>query len=241
MGAIVPALLVKDANELKEKLAKIDGVVTDIQIDAVDGKFASPSSWPHTEASIGFTQCARQEKILPCCNKFRIESDLMVTNLTKSAIAWSAVGASRLVLHATNMADIESTLSNLEKHFGYEKNSTPNVISIGVALTVEDSLESLDPIINRINFVQYMGIDHIGLQGEPFDERVPNLVRLLRSRYPDMPIQVDGGVSLKTAPALLIAGVHRLIIGSAIWKARDVAERIHEFEDMVQQYGIYES
>lgn len=240
MGIIVPALLVQNENELKEKLAKIIDVVSDIQIDVIDGKFASPPSWPYTETYTEFTRYAQQEKILPYCEKFHIEADLMVTDITESAIIWSAVGASRIILHATNIADIESTLSQLEKRFGYKKDSAPSIISIGVAFTVEDDTASLDTIINRINFVQCMGIVHVGRQGEPFDERVPNLVRLLRSRYPDMPIQVDGGVSLETAPALLSAGAHRLIIGSALWKAPNVIERIHKFEEVVQQYGAYE-
>ncbi len=241
MEVIVPTLLVADEDELEEKLAKIDGIVTDIQIDVIDGKFATPATWPYTETSNKFTQSVQQGKILSCCEKFHIETDLMVTDIAEVADKWSVVGASRLVLHATNIADIESTLTHLEQHFGYEKNTAPNIISIGVALTVEDDLTPLESIINRINFIQCMGITHVGLQGEPFDERVFNTIQYVRSHYPNMPIQVDGGVSLNSAPALLKVGVNRLIIGSAIWKAPDVVERIHEFEDMVQQYGIYES
>ncbi len=240
MGIIVPALLVQNENELKEKLAKIIDVVSDIQIDVIDGKFASPPSWPRTETPVEFAKYVRQEEVLPCCEKFNIEADLMVTDTAKDAVAWSAVGAARLVLHAARVTNIESALSDMEKYLGYEKGSAPNVISIGVALTIGDTPDFLAPIIDRINFVQCMGIAHIGRQGEPFDERVLDLVQSIRQQHPDIQIQVDGGVSLKSTPLLLRAGVNRLIIGSAIWRAPDVVARIHEFEDMVQQYGIYE-
>ncbi len=240
MGAIVPALLVANENELKEKLVKINGVVNDIQIDAIDGKFASPAVWPYVETSVDFSQWIQQEKMLPCYERFNVEADLMVTDISSAVDTWDAVGASRLVLHAKDIADIESTLSHLEEHFGYEKGSAPSIISIGVALTVEDDPKSLDSIIDRINFIQCMGITHIGRQGEVFDERVLDLMHSIRLYHRNIPIQVDGGISLKTAPKVLRAGANRLIIGSAIWKSLNVVETIHEFEDMVQQYGTYE-
>ncbi len=240
MGIIVPALLVQNENELKEKLKKIIGIVHDIQIDVIDGEFASPPTWPYTESSGEFSQHVQQQEMLSYCEKFTIETDLMVTDITEAAFAWSAVGAARLVLHTKKITDIESALSDMEKHFGYEKGSTPSTISVGVALAINDTPDYLDSIIDRINFVQCMGIAHVGRQGESFDERVLSLVQSIHQRHPNISIQVDGGVSLTNTPALLRAGVNRLIIGSAIWRAPNVVARIHEFEDLVQQYGTYE-
>jgi ribulose-phosphate 3-epimerase len=59
-------------------------------------------------------------------------------------------------------------------------------------------------------------------QGQPFDEGVLKHIHTLRLKFPDMPISVDGGVSLKTAHDLVGAGATRLVAGSAIFGASDV-------------------
>ncbi len=66
-----------------------------------------------------------------------------------------------------------------------------------------------------------MGIEKVGFQGEPFDKHAIYLVERMRRRYPELIIQVDGGVSLENANALAKAGASRLIVGSAIFGEDD--------------------
>ena len=75
-----------------------------------------------------------------------------------------------------------------------------------------------------------MGIAKIGYQGEPFDERAPEQINQLRVKYPNLAISVDGGVSLETAPLLKAAGANRLVAGSAIFGASDIALAIRELK-----------
>ena len=77
-----------------------------------------------------------------------------------------------------------------------------------------------------------MGINHVGFQGEPFDERVIEKVKAVRAKYPEMIISVDGGVSLETAPKLIEAGVSRLIVGSAIFNSDNFIESIQNFKKL---------
>ena len=85
-----------------------------------------------------------------------------------------------------------------------------------------------------------MGIRTIGRQGEPFDTRIVRKIAAFRQKHADIPIQVDGGVNLSTAPMLLDAGVSRLIIGSGIWKAPDLAEALAKYHELAEEYGIHE-
>ena len=55
-----------------------------------------------------------------------------------------------------------------------------------------------------------------------------------------MPIQVDGGVSLESAPVLLQAGVSRLVVGSALWRAPDFNKALQAFNELTQTHGFYE-
>ena len=85
-----------------------------------------------------------------------------------------------------------------------------------------------------------MGIKHVGRQGEPFDQDVFMTIKRFRARHPNVPIQVDGGVSLHTAPKLLELGVSRLVVGSGIWKAPSVSGAIQELKEITLERGIYE-
>jgi len=77
-----------------------------------------------------------------------------------------------------------------------------------------------------------MGIEHIGFQGEPFNEKVIEQIKNLKEKYPDLIISVDGSVNENTAPLLVEAGATRLIIGSALNESYDVEETIREFEEL---------
>ena len=47
MSIIVPAILPTSFEDLEEKLAQLHGLVDSVQIDSVDGHFATPASWPY--------------------------------------------------------------------------------------------------------------------------------------------------------------------------------------------------
>jgi ribulose-phosphate 3-epimerase len=82
-------------------------------------------------------------------------------------------------------------------------------------------LEQFDALYD---YVQVMGINRVGRQGEPFEPRSLALIERLRHRYPDLAIQVDGGVSLKTARQLVRAGATKLVVGHAIVAADNPEE-----------------
>ncbi len=244
MGVIVPALLVRTRKELEEKLARVEDIVDTVQIDAVDGNFASPASWPYGEGENDLDVLVRENKNLPFADQCRIEADLMVESATVEAVAerWVAAGASRLVFHIAHeeRARAQEILTRVSLRLGYENGLTQNMLSLGLALMPDDDLTAAEPFLDKIDYVQYMGIAHIGRQGEPFVREVVNRVRSFHARYPTVPVQVDGGVSLETAPALLQAGAAYLVIGSGIWESADVAARLHALEDLALRYGTYE-
>ena len=105
-------------------------------------------------------------------------------------------------------------------------------VEIGVALNTTTPIETIKPIISKVDFIQCMGIEKIGYQGEPFDERVLEQISELRKIYPELIISVDGSVNETTAPLLVKAGANRLVVGSAIMNSYDVRETIREFESL---------
>lgn len=51
-------------------------------------------------------------------------------------------------------------------------------------------------------------------------------VKALRERYPDLPIEVDGGLSEKTIDQAAEAGANVIVAGSAVFGASDPADVI---------------
>lgn len=238
MSAIVPAVLPKSREELEDKLARLDGLASAIQLDIVDGHFASPASWPYTEAGTGGTPAT--EETLPYLGHFNFELDLMVADPGRVAGSWIDQGITRLTIHAESAHDLPKLLEEFKVTYGHDKGFAPNLLSIGLAINAGTELSLIEPYLDRADYVQFMGIATIGRQGEPFDTRALHKVKSFHKKYPDMPMQVDGAVNLTTAPQLLDAGVTRLIIGSALWKAPDLEAELAKFHALVEEYGIHE-
>jgi len=105
-------------------------------------------------------------------------------------------------------------------------------IEIGLAISSEIDLEKIKTLINRVDFIQCMGIRKIGFQGQPFEEKIIDKIKEIKRIYPDIKISVDGGVNEKSAPCLIEAGADRLVIGTALDQALDIKSRIREFENL---------
>jgi ribulose-phosphate 3-epimerase len=122
---------------------------------------------------------------------------------------------------------------------GHDKDFMPGLLSLGIAIGAENDVSFIEPYLDQVEYVQFMGIRTIGHQGEPFDPSVIPRIRAFRKKHPEMEVTVDGGVTLQNAASLLDAGVSRLVVGSALWKAPDIAARYREFDALTEQYGIY--
>ena len=108
-------------------------------------------------------------------------------------------------------------------------------VEIGLALNMDTPVETIHDsrfkiLEDDIQFIQLMGIDHIGFQGQSFDEKVIGRIKQVRLKYPTIPISIDGGVSLENASELIAAGADRLVVGSAIFGADNPTEALEQFK-----------
>ena len=77
-----------------------------------------------------------------------------------------------------------------------------------------------------------MSIARIGRQGQPFDKRVFEKIKTFHAKYPEIILQVDGGVSLENAQRLISLGVSNLVVGSALLKVNDPSSEFAKFEKL---------
>ncbi len=263
MAFIVPAVLPSSHTDFEEGLALFARIpsVSRVQIDIVDGIFATPASWPYTDSTGSTTSTSSEQasspqesspraapkefrdmvergEMLPHLERLAYEIDLMCVDAERMAEAWLALGATRLTFHAESTTDLGRLLASARRRYGAGAGFASDLISFGVALNIASDLALMEPYIGEIEYVQFMGIARIGRQGQPFDRRVFEKVRVFRSRHPEISVQVDGGISLDSAKKLVALGVSNLVVGSALLRARDPAATFAEFEALQSPYGV---
>ncbi|MBI5798719.1 MAG: hypothetical protein HZB10_02205 [Candidatus Yonathbacteria bacterium] len=222
MIEIIPAIMPRDYEDLDEKMSLFVNVVPLVQLDIMDGKFVPARTWPYPRDS-HFVAIVAEEEGMPRWEDINFEVDLMVNDPELAVGKWVSAGASRIIVHVESMKDFEVIRSAVPE----------GLIELGLAINTTTPLSAIEPYLDRIDFVQCMGIARIGFQGEAFDERALDHVKVLRSAYPDMPISIDGSVNFDTARRLVDAGATRLVSGSAILEADDFTQAIVELENLV--------
>ena len=222
---IIPAILPKSFQDLENGLMLVAKSVPWVQIDVVDGIFAPNKTWPYVNDESGkFLRFVKQEEGLPFWDDVNFEIDLMVADPTTDVDKWIAVGASRLVIHIEGLEQ--------ERLVSIAKNIKDKGVELVLAVSINTPLESLSACIEsvggmeNIDGIQCMGIDRVGFQGQEFDRAVIGKIKEIRALYPRLIIAVDGAVHLENARVLRDAGADRLIVGSAILEAEDVADTI---------------
>lgn len=228
MTTIVPAVLPVDFEDLAGHLERVVGLAPEVQIDVVDGVFASTTTWPYRDRD-SFEHILSEEEGLPHWDEFEFEVDIMAHAATEAALEWVRAGASRVVVHAES-PDHKAALEALQTFREGEA-----AIAVAIAIGLDTPIDALESLAHFADGIQVMGIAHVGKQGEPFDARALMRVREVRDRFPSHAISVDGGVTPTTALALAQAGATRLVSGSAIFEG-DARENYRQLREQVASH-----
>ena len=223
MLEIIPAIIPESVEDLSEKLSRVAGLVSVVQIDFVDGVFvpnATPS-WPfHDTKEEGmFHTLGTEEEGLPFWDTFFFEADLMVREPEHIIDDIIGAGFSRVILHVGSSGQIAEIFDTLRSYD----------IETGLAVHVGDDIEQYAALLEKADVIQVMGIEHIGRQGERLSPEALGLLSTLRGQYPERIISVDGGVTVENAPILVGAGGDRLVSGSALFGNDDIAATLAKF------------
>lgn len=224
---IIPAIMPHSLTDLEQKLALVVGAAPIVQIDLMDGQFVDAQTWPYNRLQQErYQRILSEEEGMPYWEEIAFEFDLMVADAVEQIDTLVKLGPKRIIFHEKANPNLLSFLQTCDPFL-------KDFFEIGAAFGCDTEIETIEPFISEIAFVQIMGIETIGKQGESFDERTLTLVKNLHSKYPDLPISVDGGVSLSTAKMLVDAGATRLVSGSAIFQNGDPATAIQEFKNLL--------
>jgi ribose 5-phosphate isomerase B len=216
---IVPSLPAASFDEIERIGTLLRNISSGLQIDIVDNVFAPHTSWPFTQAD----PKSELLKLKEWSSQFEMEIDCMCMDPLQYLDLFVEIGVMRVVIHAGSTEEYAACIAHAHEH----------KYAIGLAVTNDTDLQVLNTLSSSIDFIQVMGIEHIGQQGQQFDERTLDTVAKLRKIHPYMEIAVDGAVNERTIPHLLQAGVTRFAPGSAVAKAPDPVSAYTHLASMI--------
>lgn len=198
---IAPSILAADWSRLGHEIKALEKAEADwIHIDVMDGHFVPP-------ITIGaqVVQALRPLTALP------IDVHLMVSPVDAHIESFAKAGANILTVHPEAGPHLHRTLQAI-RSFG---------VKAGVALNPATPIEVILPILPMIDLILIMSVNP-GYGGQAFIPYTLEKIRVLRQiideRNLPIMIEIDGGITIETAPLAIEAGVDVLVSGTAIFK-----------------------
>ena len=202
---IAPSILSADFAALGHAITAAERGGADlIHVDVMDGHFV-----PNITIGPLVVRSLKRVARVP------LDVHLMITDPDRYIDAFAAAGASMISVHVEVLPHLHRTVHAI-KALGAKA---------GVVLNPSTPVSALEQIATDVDFVLIMSVNP-GFGGQTFIQRSVPKVRearsvLDRAGNAAAPIEIDGGIDLRTAPLVVAAGARILVAGSAIFHASD--------------------
>ena len=209
MIKIAPSILSADFANLARDIRRVSSAEY-LHVDVMDGAFV-----PNITLGVPVVQSIRK------CTDMFLDVHLMVDKPVRYIEAFAKAGADLLSVHleADHPRHIAQALEVMDR-CGVKK---------AVALRPITSPNAILPYVEQLDMVLVMTVEP-GFGGQAFMESQLDTIRQVRAiidRYnPACELEVDGGVSPRTAPLVVEAGANVLVAGSAVYGSPDPAAAI---------------
>lgn len=193
---VAPSLLAADFSRLKEEVQEVEKCGAEyLHLDVMDGNFVPNISYGSPIISA----------IRPHSNLV-FDVHLMVEEPDRFIKDFVDAGADIITVHVEATKHLHRTIQ-LIKSYGKK---------VGVALNPATPIETLKHVVKEIDMILIMSVNP-GFGGQAFIPETLNKIKELRTLYPEIDIEVDGGVNDKTVEAIKEAGANVLVAGSYLF------------------------
>lgn len=212
---LAPSILAADFNILGQQIRSVGQAGAKyLHIDVMDGIFV-----PSISFGIPLIRSIRS------ANDLIFDVHLMVTEPKRYIADFREAGADIISVHIEACGDVRETLEAIK-----ELGAIP-----GLAFNPETPVEELEPYIPYAGQLLLMSV-HPGFGGQKFIEGSCERLKLLadlRDRMgSNIPIEIDGGVTLDNAWEILQSGADILVAGSSVFNG-DIERNIKDFLEVI--------
>lgn len=212
MNKIIPAIIANSREDMEKLLKTVEPHVDRVHLDVMDGILV-----PNKTISY-------YEELSKVQTNLNFDVHLMVNNPEDQMYFWYQVAnADRFLIHAESQADLKGLIDQIHS----------NSKMAGLVLNPKMPSEVIYELVDDVDIIQFMTVEP-GQYGADFVEGVVSKIEQFHIKHPSVPIGVDGGVNLETAPKLIAAGVSMFAVGSYIFSSDDVGKAIAELQEAVQ-------
>ena len=203
---IFPSLLAADLTCLGEEINAVMQAGADmIHFDVMDNHYVP-------NLTFGPLLC---QAIHNRFNTLPIDVHLMADPVDELIQQFAAAGATRISIHPDATTHLDRSLQ-LIKDLGCQ---------VGLVLNPATSPNCLEWCAHHLDFVLIMTVNP-GFGGQKLLPEIIKKIEFTRHQFPQLPICVDGGITLENITALAIAGATQFVAGSTIFNSKNYAKTI---------------
>ncbi|MCB0516344.1 MAG: ribulose-phosphate 3-epimerase [Chitinophagales bacterium] len=206
---VAPSILAADFGFLNQSVQMLNDSEADwLHLDIMDGSFV-----PNFSFGFPVIEAIRKSSTKP------LDVHLMINEPDRYLQRFAQAGAHLISVHYEACTHLHRSIAAI-KSLGCKA---------GVVLNPHTSVNLLDDILTEVDLVLIMSVNP-GFGGQRFIENTYRKVRVLKekliARNASALIEIDGGVDLQNAAALVQAGADVLVAGSSVFSAKEPAKAI---------------
>jgi ribulose-phosphate 3-epimerase len=212
---VAPSLLAADFARLAEEIQMVNDSQADwLHLDVMDGRFV-----PNITFGMFIVEAVKRLSAKP------LDVHLMIVEPEKYLAGFRQAGAEVLTVHYEACPHLHRTVQQI-KELGAKA---------GVAINPHTPAAALEDILEDLDLICVMSVNP-GFGGQKFIyntlPKVRRLKAMLEERNASALIEIDGGVGLQNAEAILQAGADVLVAGSSVFQATNPPDTIRRLKEI---------
>jgi ribulose-phosphate 3-epimerase len=217
---VAPSILTADFARLGEQIREAEAAGVDwIHLDVMDGRFV-----PNLTFGPLVVEAIRKVTKLP------LDAHLMIVEPERYLADFARAGADWITVHFEATPHVHRAVQQV-RELGKKA---------GLAINPGTPLEALLPLLPELDLALLMSVNP-GFGGQKYiaasTERIRRLSGLRQHLNPTCLIQVDGGVKPENVAEVFRAGADVVVVGSALFNNRPVAENMEKLMGEVYAAG----